>query len=127
MKATSKISGVRDGGVGQHALDVPLGQRAEVADRHRQDGHDPDQDDPDVRLAAKARVGDAQQHGKGCGLGRGRHKANDRCGRAFVDIGRPDMKGRSGDFESEADQHHAECDGQQQRRGSSLRHQRRWR
>ena len=43
-----QVAGVGDAGVGEHALDVALEQRAEVADGHRERGEDPHEDGPAV-------------------------------------------------------------------------------
>ena len=50
-------------------------------------------------------IDDAQKKSEGRGLGRGGEQGDNGGGRAFVDIGRPDVKGRGGDLEENADQH----------------------
>ena len=97
-----------DAGVGEHALDVALEERAEVADGHGERGEDPDQHGPAVLHGREAGEGDAQQDGEGGGLGGGRHEADDGGGRALVDVGGPDVEGGGGDLEAEADEDHGE-------------------
>ena len=50
-------------------------------------------------------IDDAEEQGEGGGLGRGGEQRDDGRGRAFVDVGRPDVEGRGGDLEENADEH----------------------
>ena len=112
-----QIAGVSDGGVGEQAFDVALQQRAEVADAHAGDGEELDQEDPVRAQRGHAVEEEAQQHGEGGGLGRGGHQADDRRGRALVDIRRPDVEGSERDLEAEADEHHRDGEDGEVRRG----------
>ena len=103
-----QVAGVGDAGVGEHALDVALEERAEVADGHGERGEDPDQDGPAVLHGREAGEGDAEQDGEGGGFGGGGHEADDRGGCALVDVGGPDVERSGGDLEAEADEHHGE-------------------
>ena len=94
-----------DGGVGQHALDVLLAESGEIADGHGEDRDDPQQRRPERAEMGKHLIDDAQEQGEGGGFGCGGEQGDDRRGRAFVDIGRPDVEGRGGDFEENSDQH----------------------
>jgi len=96
---------VGDGRVGQHALDVLLAKRGEIADGHGEYGDDPQQRRPDRAEVGEHLVDHAEEQSKGGGFGRGREQGHDRRGRAFVDIWRPDMEGRCGNLEENADQH----------------------
>jgi hypothetical protein len=55
-------------------------------------------------------VDDAQQHGERCGFGRGGHERDHRRGRAFIDVGRPDVEGRGRNLEAEPDDEHGQAD-----------------
>ena len=57
------------------------------------------------RRLGKHFVDHAKQQREGGGFGRGGEQRDDGRGRAFVDVGRPDVEGRGGDFEENADQH----------------------
>ena len=65
------VSGVRDRAVGQHALDVGLHERRQIADAHGEHGGDPQRPEPKVRGAAERDVEDAQHQREGGGLGPG--------------------------------------------------------
>ena len=100
-----QIAGVGDGRVGQHALHVLLAKGGEVADGHGEDGDDPEQRRPERVEIGEHLVDDAQEQREGGGFGRGGEQRDDGRGRAFVDVGRPDVEGRGGDFEENADEH----------------------
>ena len=93
---------MRDGRIGQQALDVlctsaptlPRVIESAAATQISQ-----------KRPGALASKHDPQQHGECRGLGRGGHEADHRRGRAFVDVGRPDMKRRGSDFETQSHEH----------------------
>ena len=110
-----QIAGVRDGGVGQHALDVLLAQRARLPTVMESNRENPEEAPPMLLDRGVGAIEDAQQNREGGGLGRGGHERDDRRRRAFVDVGRPDLEGRGGDLEAEADQDHERW---QSRRGS---------
>ncbi len=57
------------------------------------------------RRVGKHLVDHAQQQREGRGFGRGGEQRDDGRGRAFVDVGRPDVEGRGGDLEENADEH----------------------
>ncbi len=100
-----QIAGVGDGRVGQHALDVLLAERGKIADRHGEDGDDPEQWRPDGAEMGEHLVDHAEEQSKGGSFGRGREQGDDGRGRAFVDVGRPDVERRGGNLEENADQH----------------------
>ena len=87
-----QIACVGDAGVGKHALDVALHERAEVADGHGERGEHPQEDSPAMLHEREAGEGDAKQDGEGCGLGCGGHEADNGSGRALVDVRRPHME-----------------------------------
>ncbi len=62
-------------------------------------------------------VSDAEEHSEGSGFGAGGHERDDGRGRAFVDVGGPDMEGRGGDLEAEANDDHGEADGEERADG----------
>jgi hypothetical protein len=67
-------------------------------------------------LACLRREGDveeADEDGEGGGLGRHRHEAGDRRGRALVHVGRPLVEGGDRGLEGEADCGHADPDEDQ--------------
>ena len=97
---------MRDGGVGEEAFDVVLYERADVAQGHGERGRDPEQPEAARGVGLEEH---AQQDGKGSGLGAGGHQANDGSGRAFVDVGRPDVERSGGNFEAEAHKHQGDC------------------
>ena len=103
-----QIAGVGDGRVGQHALDVLLAERGEIADGHGEDGNDPEQRRPDGAEIGEHLIDHAEKQSEGGGFGRGREQGDDRRGRAFVDVGRPDVERRCGNLEENADQHERE-------------------
>ena len=100
-----QIAGMGDGRIGQHALHVLLAKGGEVADGHGEDGDDPEQRRPERTQIGEHFVDDAQKQCEGGGFGRGGKQRNNGRRRAFVDVGRPDVEGRGGDFEENADQH----------------------
>jgi len=69
-KGREEITGVGDGGVGEHALDVLLSEGGEVADRHGEDRDDPQDGCPDVAQVGEHLVDETKEEGEGRGLGR---------------------------------------------------------
>ena len=59
---------MRDGGVGQHALDVLLAKSGQIADRHREHGDDPEQRLPNRAQRGKHLIRHAQQQSEGSGF-----------------------------------------------------------
>ena len=94
-----------DRGVGQHAFDILLAQRDQVAYGHGEDGYHPEQRRPEGVERREHFIDDAQEQGEGGGFGRGRKQGDDRSGRALVDVGRPDVEGNGGDLEENAHEH----------------------
>ena len=104
-QANEGIAGLGDGRVGQQALDVALGQRQGVAERHGEDGNDRDQRAPIALHVGEHGQQHAHQHGETSRLGGDRNQGGDGRGRALVDVGRPEVERHHRDFEAEADQH----------------------
>src|SRR6185437_2594483 len=115
-EGNAQVSGVRDGRIGQQALDVALAQCTEVAEGHGDDRQPPQDRYPVAAQEREGSEGDAQQNGEGSGFGAGGHERDDGGGRAFVDIGRPDVERRSGNLEGEADDDHCHADVEQRLR-----------
>ena len=100
-------SGVRDAGIGQHALDVGLHEGDETAKRHGQHRDHGDDNDPDIRRRGHGVEEDAQQDGEGGGLRPHRHEGGDgrRC--PLVDVRHPHVERHRADLENQAgDQEH---------------------
>ena len=117
------VAGVSDGAVGQHALDVGLDERAEVADEHREDGENPECPEPEMSGGGNGGE-DAQQQREGGRFGAGGEQRGDRSGSAFVDVGRPELEGGGGDFEAEADQDQGEAEFEEIAGAVGVGHQR---
>ena len=66
------VTRVRDGAVGQHALDVGLQQGGEVPDRHGKQRGQPYHGRPPAANGLKGRHEDAQEYREGGGFGAGR-------------------------------------------------------
>ena len=86
------VSGVRDGAVGQHALDVGLLNRGEVADDHGGQRADPDDRLPAVGDGSEGGQEDAQQNRERGGFGADREECR-RPGRARPDRRRAPRSG----------------------------------
>ena len=104
---------MRDGRVGEEALDVVLRDGDDGAERHRRDGDDGEHQLPGPRRAAEAHVEHAQQGGDGRGLRGDRHEAGDRRRGAHVDVGGPGVERHGADLEEQADRDHDEAAQQQ--------------
>ncbi len=100
-----QVTGVGDGGVGKHPLHVFLAQRGEIAHGHGKDGHDPQQRRPEPVEVGEHLIDHAQQQREGGGFGCSREQRNHRCRSAFVHVGSPNVEGRGGNLEENADQH----------------------
>jgi len=108
------VSDVRDGGIGEQALGVGLGEGCEVAAGHGGDGHKYDEwrvdraqrKEPECQLPIEQRrIGqNADEHGPCGGLHAYGHEAGDGGGRAFVGVGGPLVEGNGGDLEEQADE-----------------------
>ena len=72
------VPGVRDRGVGQHPLDVVLGQGDEVAQGHRHRREDDDDRQPPVGQRPERLDEQAQDQGERADLGPDRQEAGDR-------------------------------------------------
>src|SRR5580692_4263654 len=103
---------MRDGTVGQHAFYVGLNDRAEIAGKHGERRENPEGPEPVTGSGIDGRE-NAQQQGEGGGFGAGGKERGDGRGRAFVDVGRPNLERRSGDFEAEADENQGQAKTQQ--------------
>src|ERR1019366_6503459 len=111
------VAGVRDGTVGQHALDVGLQEPGEIADAHGRQRAGPHQRLPAIADGFEGGGKDAQEDGEGGGFRPGGEERGNGGRRALVDIGRPDLEGRGGDLEGEPDEHQGGGHGQEDRVG----------
>src|ERR1051326_4412356 len=102
-KGYQDISGVRDGAVGQHALDVGLHQRAEIPDKHGEPGEDPESPEPEMGCGRNGGE-DAQEQSERRRFGSSREERSYWRGSTFIHIGRPDLKGREGYLKAETDE-----------------------
>ena len=121
-EAEQRVTGVRDGRVGEQAADVGLRERDEISDDDRQGGQRGEHRRPtgDHRVPGGAALGraEADQHDFSQHDERGdlRARGDERSGRnrrALIGVGRPEMERRGGDFEGEADQRHDDAGGEQ--------------
>ncbi len=103
------VAGVGDGAVGQHALDVRLLERGEVADDHGGERADPDDGLPAGGDGAEGGHEDAQQNREGGGFGAYGEECGNGGGRALIDVGSPDLEGGGGNLEAESDEHEGGC------------------
>ena len=94
---------MRDGRIGEQALDVGLYEGTYVAQGHGEGSGDPEKPEASWSIDGKYYP---EEDGEGGGLGSRRHKAHNRGGCAFIDVGRPDVERGDSDFESQADEHH---------------------
>src|ERR1051326_4800902 len=85
-KGYQDISGVRDGAVGQHALDVGLHQRAEISNKHSEYGEDPESPEPEMGCGRNGGK-DAQEQSEGCRFGSGGERGSYGGGGTFLEIG----------------------------------------
>ena len=99
-------------GIGQHPLDVRLGQRHHVSHRHRRDGQEGQDRDParDHPGSLKPDQEDPQDHGQGRRLRPGRHEPRHRRGRSLVHVWDPEVKRDGADLEGKAHQDQAHAD-----------------
>src|SRR5262245_27637211 len=97
------VAGVGDGAVGQQSFDVGLNERAEISGKHSGDGKNPESPEPVLR-GGRNRREYAQEQCEGCGLWSGGEERSDGGGRAFIDVGRPDLEGSDRYLEAQADQ-----------------------
>src|ERR1039458_9612634 len=111
------VAGVRDGTVGQHALDVGLQQRGEIADAHGCQRAAPYQRLPADADGFEGGGENAQEDGECGGFRAGGEKCGDGRRRALVDVGGPDLEGRGGDLEGETNEHQGGGHGQEDRVG----------
>ena len=92
---------LRNGGIGQHALEVVLHDGRQVAQQQRRNAQHHHHHLPVGRQFQQAPNQQAQQHGKHAQLGRGRHEQSGRRGRTLVHIGHPHMKRHRSQFEGQ--------------------------
>src|SRR5580692_1569414 len=109
-KGDQNVSGMRDGGIGEHALYVGLYHGGEIAEAHRQDRGNPYGPEPQVVCGAEADVENSEHQREGGGFGPGSEQSCDRRGRAFVNVRAVNLKGCGDDFEAEADEDQREAD-----------------
>ena len=106
---------MRDGAVGQHALDVGLGDGDEVAYGHRQRRQDREYRAPldGERLQREGHVEDPEDHRESGSLARHRQEGGDRRWGALVHVRGPHLEGEGSDLEPEPGdyQHRAEQEG----------------
>ena len=100
-------------GVGEHPLDVGLGDREDRADDHGEDGDHPHHRLPAPAVGAEGDVEETHQGAEGRHLRRRRHEGGDGGGGALVGVGRPALERRGTDLEEQADGQHAHADQQQ--------------
>ncbi len=93
---------MRNGRIGEHALDVGLRNGGEVSDRHGSDGYDAEQSRPMILDRPENSLEQAHQERETCGGAGDAEICGDRSGRAFVNVGRPLMKRHGGDLEEQA-------------------------
>ena len=106
-------AGLRDRRVGEQALDVPLRERGDVADRERGDRDPGDRPRPELLVARERRhehpVGDDERHH----LRRRAHERGHRRRRALVDVGRPHVERRRRGLEREPGDDHRQPEHEQ--------------
>jgi hypothetical protein len=92
--------------------------------QHAERGRHPQRPEPQRRRGVHAGE-DAQRQGERGSLGPSRKQRGDRSGSAFVNVRRPKLERRRGDFEGQADENKSEADLQQGVRGivGKRRHQ----
>ncbi len=103
--------------VRQHALDVALRDRHQVAQQQRADRQHDEHLLPVLGQAVERLVQHADRHAEGGQLGRAGNQQRDRRRRAVVDVGHPhverhraELEGQAGDDEDHADDQHALVD-----------------
>ena len=113
---------MRNGGIGEQALDAGLHDGGEIAQHHRERGDDGHHRRPTGKVAvphgAAGRAGKAERENFGedvktRDLGAGADERRARRGRAFVGVRRPEMERHGGDLEAEADDGRHQRDQQQ--------------
>ena len=103
--AEQQIAGVRDAGIAEQALHVALRDGAEIAVENG-DARDDDQQVGPLRGDVRHRDEEhAQQQHEARSFGADRQKRRGRRGRALVNVRRPDLEGKGGDFESQPGHH----------------------
>ena len=108
---------LRDGGIGQHPLQVGLGHGHDVADAQRQHRQDDQHLLPQARHLDHGLTQQPEQQRECRQLGTGRHEQRGHGGRTVVDVGHPHVERNGPQLEGQAShqEHHAE--GQHLRRG----------
>ena len=106
------IACVGNGRVGEQTAKAGLRDRDQISEQHRGDRDGDDHRHPSALEvvqrratlgAGKANHQDLEEDEEACDLGAGRDEGGARSGRALVDVWRPEVEGRGGDLESEAD------------------------
>src|SRR5579859_297019 len=101
-EAKKNVADVRDGGVGEQALDVGLRERRKVAPGERSDGDSRYQALPDGLRATEDPDEQANEQREAGSLGGHADVSSNGRGRAFVDVWRPLVEWDGGNFEEEA-------------------------
>src|SRR5262249_5193909 len=109
------VTGVGDGGIGEHAFKVALEEGEDVADGHGEGGHDFEEAEDGLAVGCgvvKVDEGDGvEDRDDGRGLGGEGEEGGDGRGGALVDVRGVKVEGDGGDFVGDADDHHEEPDG----------------
>ena len=114
------VAGVRDRAVGEHPLDVVLGQRHQVAERHRRGRQHDHHRHPPVGQRPETLDEQAQDQREGTDLRHDREIAGDRRRRALVRVRRPVVERHRRDLERHAggQERQAHRQARRQRRGA---------
>ena len=107
---------LRDRRVGEHAHDVGLAQRNQVAVDDRRRGQDPQHRFPRVLRRQEAEVDDREQGDEAARLRRHREERGDRSGRTLVGVGCPEVERDGTDFEREPGDGQEDGDGEERAR-----------
>ena len=99
--SSEQVPGVGHRREGQHALDVRLGERAQVPDHHGEDGQDGHRGRHWAARRWQGLQEHAQQRAEGGRLDPRGHQSGHRGGRALVDVRRPHVEGHAGHLEAE--------------------------
>ena len=109
--AGEHVAGLGDGGVGEHALERGLAERADVADDDRDRGERGERRPPGRLRFDEGGVEEAQKDAEGGDLGGDGHERGHGCGRALIHVWRPLVKRRDrcleaqpGDAQRDADE-----------------------
>ena len=107
--ADQDVAGLGDAGVGEHPLQVLLGDGREIPDGHGQD-RKRHEDVGEVGAALLACGGQADQHGHRADFRGGGDEGRRLMGGALVDVGGPDVEREDGELEEKPAQGEQEAD-----------------